>query len=276
MVNIGSVKASFVIIFFLFGFRVFAEGDLNASGARSAGIAHASLSLNDVWSAINNQAGLVSLKQVAVGVYYENRFSLKELSLYSFVAAIPVKSGTIGMSFVSFGYAKYRESKTGIGYATTLGKIIQVGLQLDYFQFSIPDLQQTNKVLTFEFGLNTLVNKDLILSAHIFNPLHLSRTIIKSSNIPSLIRLGLLYSFSDQLLVTVQADKDLLNKASVKIGIEYQALPNVVARTGISTNPLINSFGIGMKWKRLIIDMATSIHQVLGIYPQMSVTYKIK
>ncbi|MBI3234641.1 MAG: hypothetical protein HYZ42_11485 [Bacteroidetes bacterium] len=69
-------------------------------GARSWALGNASATHSDVWSTMNNQAGLGKIKQTTVGIFAENLYLLKDLSRGSFAAAIPTKSGTIGLGIV--------------------------------------------------------------------------------------------------------------------------------------------------------------------------------
>lgn len=91
---------------------------------------NASVAISDLWSAFNNQAGLAWLETSHAGVYYENRFLMKELG-YKELVAYPLKSGTIGLSFNHFGYSAYNESKIGLAFAKAFGKYLAFGLQLD-------------------------------------------------------------------------------------------------------------------------------------------------
>src|SRR5437899_1184704 len=90
-------------------------------GARSAAMANASVSLSDVWSAQHNQAGLGFVRDVSAGVYYENRFLLKELSIKGAVVALPVKGGTFGLCITNFGYSLYNENKYSLSFSKAFG-----------------------------------------------------------------------------------------------------------------------------------------------------------
>src|SRR5690349_20243951 len=80
-------------------------------GARSSALGNASVALRDVWSAHHNQAGLGFVRDVSAGVYYENRFLLKEISIRGAAIAIPIHGGTFGLCVTNFGYSLYNENK---------------------------------------------------------------------------------------------------------------------------------------------------------------------
>ena len=88
------------ILLFLF-IQVFISPNANAignksSGARSLSLGNANVTLHDLWSANNNQAGLAYVKEFGIGIAYENRFGLSELGLKTLNMAVPIKFGTLG------------------------------------------------------------------------------------------------------------------------------------------------------------------------------------
>ena len=122
------------IIFLIVGQCLFAGNDNLPIGARSAGLANASVTLNDVWSAHHNQAGLGWIKKATAGVSYENRFLVPELGLSGAVLALPLSGnkGTFGLSVRKFGYSQYNESKIGLGFGRSFGEHLSIGMQLNY------------------------------------------------------------------------------------------------------------------------------------------------
>src|SRR5688572_19379989 len=83
----------------------------NIQGARATALGGAAITLDDVWSSFHNQAGLARLEGFSAGVYYENRFMLKELGEKGLAVGLPVGNGAFGLSFRSFGYTAYSDSR---------------------------------------------------------------------------------------------------------------------------------------------------------------------
>src|ERR1039458_1023996 len=98
----------------IFNFQILIASDNSPLGARSSGMANASVSLADVWSVQNNQAGLGFVRDISAGVFYDNRFLLNELSMRAGAFAFPVKGGTFGLCISNFGYSLYSENKYGL------------------------------------------------------------------------------------------------------------------------------------------------------------------
>ncbi len=242
-------------------------------GARSAAMANASVSLSDVWSAQQNQAGLGFLHNYSAGVYYENRFLLKELSIRGAVAAIPVKGGTFGLSITNFGYTSYNENKYSLSFAKSFGDKVSAGIAMDYLTTKIVDGYGSKGVFAAELGLQAKPLKGLTIGFHLYNPTRTKLTSYDNERIPTIIRLGADYKFSDVVILAIETDKDISQKAMFKAGIEYKAVKELYLRIGIATNPTLSSFGFGLNLKDIKIDISTSYHQTLGFSPQLSLTY---
>ena len=242
-------------------------------GARSAAMANASVSLSDVWSAQQNQAGLGFLHNYSAGVYYENRFLLKELSIRGAVAAIPVKGGTFGLSITNFGYTSYSENKYSLSFAKSFGDKLSAGIAMDYITTKIVDGYGSKGVFAAELGLQAKPLKGLTIGFHLYNPTRTKLTNYDNERIPTIIRLGADYEFSDVVILAIETDKDISQKANFKAGIEYKAVKELYLRIGIATNPTLSSFGFGLNLKNIKIDISTSYHQTLGFSPQLGLTY---
>ena len=124
----------------LFSQSIFAAGDNYGLGARSGGMANASVTFSDIWSIHHNQAGLANIESITTGIYYQNRFGLNELGVQGFAFALPIQEvskGVIGVSVTYFGYSQYNDSKIGLAYGKQLGDKYSVGIQLDYLQTSL-------------------------------------------------------------------------------------------------------------------------------------------
>ncbi len=252
-----------------------ADNENFSIGARSSGMANASVSLNDVWSAQQNQAGLGFLHNSAAGVYYENRFLLKELSIRGAVVAVPVKGGTFGLCITNFGYSSYSENKYSLSFAKSFGNKLSAGIAMDYLTTKIAEGYGTKGVFAAEFGLQAKPIKRLNIGFHIYNPTRTKLADYTNERIPTIIKLGADYNFSDAVILAVETDKDISQKAIFKAGIEYKVVKEFYLRIGIATNPTLSSFGFGLNLKNIKIDISTNYHQVLGFSPQIGLTYNV-
>ena len=85
-----------------------AQIETNNAGARSAGIGNTSTTIRDTWSVFNNPAATCRLPKISVGLYYENRFLLKQTGYGALAFQMPVhKSGNISIGVSHYGYKYY-------------------------------------------------------------------------------------------------------------------------------------------------------------------------
>jgi hypothetical protein len=242
-------------------------------GARSSAMGNASVSLSDVWSAHHNQAGLGFVRNVSAGVYYENRFLLKELSVRGLALALPIKAGTFGLCVTNFGYSKYSESKYSLSFAKAFGDKLSAGISIDYLNTNIAEGYGSKGVAAAEFGILAKPMKHLNIAAHVFNPTRAKAAEYNDERLPTVFRIGTDYSFSEKVIIAIETQKDISKKAEFKAGIEYKAVKEFYLRIGVSTNPVLSSFGFGLNLKNLQLDLSASYHQTLGISPQLGLSY---
>ncbi|MCB9198060.1 MAG: hypothetical protein H6600_06330 [Flavobacteriales bacterium] len=266
----------FIIFLLILPILASAGQDNSHYGGRSAAMGHASVSLYDVWSTHHNQAGLGWLTNPTAGVFFQNRNLLKEFNYMGFAYAHPLSTGTIGASFTNFGSNLYGESKLGISYGMKFSDFITGGVAINYHNTRIAYDYGSHSAVTAELGMQAYLNDNFMLAAHLFNPTRSKLNDYNDERIPTIIRLGLNYKFSDKVMTVLEAQKDLLNSPSFKAGIEYNPNDIIYLRAGIGTTPSLASFGVGLKMNQMQLDIAASYHNTLGFWPELSFQYQLK
>lgn len=252
----------------------FAGGGNRPAGSRSASMSNSSVCLSDLWSAFNNQAGLAQITQAQAGIYYENRYLLKELGYKAAAFACPFEAGTLGLSYTHFGFSAYNESKIGLASAKRIGKYLSMGVQIDYCMIHLDENYENHSFFTFEVGVLSNISPKLSLGAHVYNPLNVKISKKSGECAPAIFRMGASYMVTNKFMITAETEKDINHKAVLKSGFEYQLTPVVNLRAGIASNPASISFGVGIYKGNLVMDFSTSYHQILGFSPQASLSYK--
>ncbi len=245
-------------------------------GARSAAMGGYNVTLSDVWSANNNQAGLGFVKDISGGIYYENRFLLKETGYKAAAFVLPSKSGAFGVSVASFGFELYNETKAGLSYGQRFGDKFTMGVQMNYLNTKLPQEYGSKTTLTGAVGLIAKLSKELSLGMHVYNPTRAKLAEYDNERVPTIMKLGLDYRFSNKVMLGVSTEKDVNFDAIVNAGIEYHITEILYLRGGISTNPTQYAFGFGMQLKDFKVDLSSSFHQTLGITPGISIIYSKK
>ncbi len=268
-------KYSIIIIIFLLNIDfVYPANDNYPFGGRQAGMANAAVTLYDFWAVSHNQAGLALEDNIAAGVYYENRFGIKELGMSAGAFVLPTGAGVFGFSFTYFGFSLYNESKAGLAYSRQFGDNLSTGLQLNYLAARIAEDYGAKHSMTFEMGAIYELIPDLYVGAHVFNPVKAKISDYNDERIPTIIRFGMSYIFSEQVIVILETEKDIYKPYSFKLGIEYKIADPVYVRGGIGTDNNQNAFGAGLHLGNFRIDVSASYHSVLGYSPQFSFIYE--
>ncbi len=245
-------------------------------GAAQSGMGGIGVASTDIWSAANNQAALGFNDSYGAGFYYENRFMTKELSLNALTLVLPTGKGSFAANISYFGFSNYNEKKIGLAYGMALSKRFAIGVQLDYLNTTIGNNYGSKSVYTFEIGIMSKLTEDITLGVHVFNPIQAKFNDYNSERLALLMKLGLQWKLSDNFTAAAEVHSDINNELIVRGGLEYKIKKILYARIGLSNNPNIFSFGVGLQFNSLRLDFSSSMHQVLGYSPQLSLIYQFK
>lgn len=266
---------AFALLFIINHFAT-ATGDNFHLGARQAAMGNAAVIFSDVWSNHHNQAGLAFVKDISFGLTGESRFLIPQNSVKAAAFAYPTKSGTFGLNFTSYGYSAYRENKLGLAFAKSFGDNFAAGVQMDYISIAIGENYGNRNLFTVEAGIIAKPHKNLTLGAHLYNPNRAKIADYNDERIPTILRIGAGYKFSNKVESSFELQKDIDHRVIAKLGIEYHISDPLYLRTGIASNPFESTFGFGLNISNFKIDFSTGYHAVLGYTPQFSLTYNIE
>lgn len=259
-------------IFYTF-FSMFFTFSLFGQHTRFEGFGNTSIALYDIWSSMHNQAGLANINTLTLALGYSNKFLLSTTSTQALSAVLPTKTGNFALSFQRFGYSLYSENNVGLAYARSLGKYIDVGIQFDYLYYLQPENYGKKGFFLIETGFIAKPIKNLFVGIHVYNPIRTKLANYNNERVPTRMRFGLAYYFSDQVMLSIETEKSIEEKARFKAGIEYQAVKKLYIRTGFNTHPIQFSFGTGYTLKRITADVAIITHQSLPLSTSISIKY---
>lgn len=273
--SIKNAQYCLVVILIFIGVSLKAGGEVYPIGARQAGMGRTSVAITDLWNIQNNQAGIALLDKISVGIYYESRFLVNELSMKSVAVAVPSKIGVLGLSFNHFGYSLYNDMKIGLTYARSFGQYFRIGIQLDYLQTTVGENYGTKSNITFELGIQSDVTESLTIGAYVYNPIQVKLADYNNEKIPAIFRLGVGWKISKNFFATIEAEKNtVINPIILRGGLEYSIKEKFFLRAGFSTMQEIFSMGFGINIKFLRFDISAVMHQSLGFSPQSSLIFQ--
>lgn len=269
------MKSSFTLFIILFALfkTALASGEWIAHGGRAAAMGFSSAATIDFWSVNNNQAGMAFYDKTAAGIYFENRFLIKEMGSQTGAFTLITKYGVLGTTVSYSGDANYSNTKAGLAYARKFGNRFSAGIQLDYIGTKLGEEYGKHSNITFDAGIMVKITDQLVFGAHTFNPVHVQLSDYNNERIPTTLNAGFGLNLSDNLLLTAEAYKNSEFPMELRTGAEYKLGKVAYARIGLSTNPARYTFGFGLDMKNLTFDLSSSVHSKLGYSPQVSIQY---
>ena len=246
-------------------------------GARQAAMGNSAVVLSDIWSSYHNQAGLSKLDGITGGVHFSNAYNIKDIGTKTFAFGMPVSNiGNFGVNYTYFGYDLRNESKFGLAYAMALGKRFSAGVQIDYFLVRQGFDYGKKGTAVGEIGILAEPFDNFFVGAHLFNPWRSKLANYQDERVPTLLKFGIGYEFSEKVIMTMEVEKDIDLETIVKSGLEYNVVAGLFLRTGVSTNPVLYSFGLGYNYIDIQFDIAFINHEFLGYTSQFGLSYIFK
>jgi hypothetical protein len=245
------------------------------SGGKAAATGNQFSNTADVFSATNNPAGLGFVNQFAFGVFAERRFLVSGLDLFNGSIALPAKTGTFGVGINYMGRKEYNEKMMSLSFSKLFAKKFSVGVKFDYLNYSIIEYGQRN-LFTFDVGFQYQPLKNLLLGAHVFNPVPLELEKVYGEKVATIIRFGAAYEPIKKITLLAEFEKDLVYQPNLKFGLDYRVVEIFSIRAGVNSFPLRGTFGFGLNMKGFNLDFSGNFHPVLGITPQLSLSYYIR
>lgn len=215
------------------------------------------------WAA--NQAALVQVQSFTASVYGKKRFLLQELSFYQLAVALPLSAGSFGLQVATFGSSGYSKSKTGLAYARSLGKTVQVGVQFNYLHYRMAGYGAAGAV-NFEAGALFLLSDQLRAGLQVYNPTRSALGPWENERLPARFTSGLGYEVYKKLLIATEIIKEERLPVTVHTGLQYRIARQLTAKGGfyIST---------GYRLQLFQLEVAASVHPQLGLTPGLMLTF---
>ena len=227
----------------------------------------------DVFSIVNNQASLAGITQASAGVYGERKFWLSETSMYTAAVAIPTSQGNFGANINYAGFNNFNESQVGLAYARSMGRMVDIGVQFNFYGYRVPAYIHQNTV-NFEIGALVHLTDQLNIGLHAYNPVggKFSKT---DEKLTAVYKLGIGYDASEKFFAGAEIVKEQGAPVSVNAALQYQFMKQFFARAGISTASSESYGGAGVSWNNFRLIVSGSYHPQLGWSPGLSLIYGI-
>lgn len=250
---------------------VHSANDNVTSDAISLSLGGASVVLDNVYANFNNQALLAFVESPTLATCYYNTFSISSVQV---MAAIPISTGTIGVNVSRYGSSLYSEYKAAASFSRRFGDNFAASLQADLLSVLPSPNEQSINAFTAEIGLWARPMEDLTLGFHLYNFINAQyKGLYYDENVPVIMKLGMGYSIFENFQLTVEIENSSIHGTSVRGGMEYYIVDQVVLRTGGASNPSLASIGLGVILGKLHIDIATQAVRYIGKTGGVSMSY---
>lgn len=266
----------FFFLFFGLSFHVLAQLDplTQAHGARSQSLGNIKTHIWDSWAVFNNIGALDRIEQSEIGLGFDQRYGLKELSTLDLALAYKNQLGTIGVGVSRFGGKLFNQQSFGLGFSNQLG-IVSFGAKLDWFQTQQEGFGSSGAILLSLGGIAEL-SPDLWVGAH-FSNINRGKISPESSyRLPTAIQMGIHYRPGENISLFSELEKDISIQPILKFGLEYQLQDWIQLRTGFNSNPGRLFFGLGFLPGKFTIQYAYGQNATLGTSHHLSLGIKWK
>lgn len=250
------------------GSLIHAQGIHGVIGADAWMQGGSSATLSNAYAVLNNPAQISYLKKWQVGLYSEQRFNRKELTLANFSLAVPNKVIDVGLAVNYFGFQDFNQQRIAFSASKKLAETFSLGVQLNYVATNIKEYGNA-RALVLGAGVSYQPIKKVQLGLTVFNPSQQQLSNNVSDIIPAFARLGVKYQVNDKVYITGEADQQLEKKTVFRGGLRYEAHKRVALAIGASNQPTLFTFGTSILVGNLSIDAAATVHQTFGFTPQL-------
>jgi hypothetical protein len=242
----------------------------------SKSIAGTSVTNQKDWSGFTNPAHLGYLETTEIGLQFENRYLISELSTKSFQAGFATNLVNAGVCFSYSGYSLYHEMLVGLALARNFSDQFAMGVEFNYYSAYFVASNSYRGALLPQVGLSVKLSPSFSLGFNSFNPFQTNiNTEYVVKRIPSVFSLGTGYFFSPELVWRTQIDKEVSSNYRFATGFEYQMIENLSVKLGAyGSDYLVPCLGFGFNSGSFLFDLNCELHPLLGLNTLAAIKYR--
>ncbi len=246
------IRYSHIFIFLLLTSQGWSQsGPYMFSGAQLLGNGQIGLLADDAGAGVILPALLAGRDRGGWSAGAATRTGLSDLSEVCAVAHIVLPwSDHLAIGVQHTGIEGYGEQRVTLSYARRLFEKLNTALQFDLNRNAAEEFENVYAA-SWSVSFHAPLMNELSMSAWIYNLLG-DESIL---DLPSMARLGILYTPSAKVAVAMEAEKDWRHELRLKAGFNYHVHPRLTVRWAVGTSPsLVHA---GMTWY-IVGNMAVS------------------
>ena len=243
---------------------------------RANTIGFATTGWNRQSTASSNPAALQYDEGWQISAAVRNRFLINELFDYGLYGSCAIDDlSAVGIQIEHFGFEQFRQQSFAGSYGRKISDRWSIGLRANY-RLVVQEQQENASAISADIGLLYQLNDQILLGVEI-SPINTNF----ENEISHPIRQKMGMSYRPSKIVSVYMDLhyvDSLNAPwSGGVGFTYDIFDKINIGLGYRSNP--NVFNLGFSWQLsegLVLNVASSFHQVLGSSPMGGFIYQNK
>jgi hypothetical protein len=257
-----------IIVFILLASQIYPQF---TPGAKQIALSNSDLAVSDnVFAFFENPAGLAQIKQDEAGVFFSpSPFGMSELKNAYAAFSHPMNFAAIAVGAMIYGFELYKETQISLGGSYNYNDRFYVGVVFNYRNFTIRNYGGKNTII-LDIGVLAKLTESLHFG-FIYKNITRASLTSETDELPIEIHSGLSYKIIDNCTASLAIEKDIRYKASPRFGIDYAIIQYLALRMGLSKNPNLYSFGIGVNYSLFNFNYAIVTHQQLGLTHQLGV-----
>lgn len=186
------------------------------------------------------------------------------------IAACPLASGTLGLTWQQQGRKAYRESRVGLSYAMRLGGRLETAVQFNYNRISITGGYGAAVAVSGEVGVILHLTDRLHAGFHMNNPLGGKFGKPALEKLPSIYTAGLAWVCSDRVSLAVELQKQENLPPDLITTLHYRVLDKLELFSGLEATTPCPWFGTRIRIRSFQLQVSSGYHLLLGATPALA------
>ncbi len=229
-------------------------------------------SFEDAFSFTANPASLGGISHLLCGAFVENKWMLKELNNFLLASSFGLGGGGGGIVLEKNGDANFNEQSLMIAYGKHLGKI-DIGCEFEYQRDQAAGYGPIH-FISSGFGMRFRINEKLTTGWELGLPVSVMGAKMNPERSPQFFRMGFGYSLINDVVITLQIDKQSGQPAEISGNLEYHYGDHFIFLIGINSVSGSVFFKTGWKKNGLGIQLCLLFEPQLGFSPALAMLWE--
>jgi hypothetical protein len=195
-----------------------------------------------------------------------DRYGVSGLATLTAAVMLPNERLPVAIHLATFGYDAWREWMLRGAVGRRLSERLSLGAAVQYVALQADLFDERAASLSADVGLRFAPNERCALGLTLMNVPRAAigeRTSTGSSS-DWAVQAGGEWNLTNDLRLLASVGKGRRSPWGGNVGAEYVAAENLRIGAGISAAPLLPAIGVGYDGRRFAVDVAATVHPVLG------------